>query len=323
MASEIQQRKHTKLMLELTANTVARLIVGIVRKPLSPVVEAAARNERAIGYAFLGVVKAAREMVPMEQLVSALSLGHSGTGAPLYVIQSVLEYMVSELSGEPITLTQPHETYVRTLARKKRKAMPEAMHDVLVAGARAAAKPLGMTFDTANPAAIAWAHNHAGELITDITEDVRAAIRLTVVDSFEAGIPPREVARLIRGGIGLTERDAQAVMTRQLKMLSEGINLELATRRAERYATKLLNSRTLSIARSEGMRAANEGQRLLWKQAVSKGLLDNGQQKELLQTDPCPLCASMSGERVGLEDDFSEGLPPFHSRCRCTEALVN
>lgn len=180
-----------------------------------------------------------------------------------------------------------------------------------------------MAFDVANPEAIAWAERHAAELVTDITTEARAAIRTVVTEAFDAGMPPRETAKLIRASIGLTERDAGAVMKRQLKMLADGVNPSVATAKAEKYADKLLRRRAETIARTETMRASNEGQTQLWAQAREKGLLSATAMKVWIAYDPCPICAPLDGEIVPLDGVFSiGGDPPAHPNCRCTIGLL-
>lgn len=180
-----------------------------------------------------------------------------------------------------------------------------------------------MAFDAVNPEAIAWAERHAAELVTDITTEARAAIRTIVTDSFGSGMPPSDVAKLIRSSIGLTERDAAAVMKKQLQDLASGMNSAKATARAERYSAKLLRARATTIARTEGMRAANEGQRQLWEQAKQAGLLSGREMKVWITADPCPICAPLEGETVGIDESFSIGFdPPAHPRCRCTIGIV-
>lgn len=180
---------------------------------------------------------------------------------------------------------------------------------------------VAMAFDVANPEAIAWAERNAARLVTNVTVEAQDAIRRVVVEGFANGVSPSETARLIRASIGLTERDAGAVMKRQLELLSQGV--ANATERAEKYAAKLTRARAQTIARTETMRAANEGQAQLWAQAKDAGLLTGGEKKVWITSDPCPICAELEGETVGLNEDFSIGSdPPAHPNCRCTIGMV-
>jgi SPP1 gp7 family putative phage head morphogenesis protein len=106
-------------------------------------------------------------------------------------------------------------------------------------------------------------------------------------------------------------------------MIDEGVTRLVARQRAEKYTQKLIRTRAQTIARTETMRASNEGQAQLWRQAQEMGLLTGKEQKVWQVADPCPICAPLDGERVGINEDFSVGQdPPLHPRCRCTFGLV-
>lgn len=177
--------------------------------------------------------------------------------------------------------------------------------------------------DVTNPAAVTWAETRAAELVTAIAEDTRAAIRMVVTQGFENGVTARDIARTLRASIGLTERDAAAVMRRQLTLLSGGMDAARATSAAERYAAKLHRTRAVTIARTETMRAANEGLNQTWKQAMHDGLLPATAKKVWMTADPCPVCAPLDGEEAPVNGNFSVGVdPPLHPRCKCTMGIV-
>jgi SPP1 gp7 family putative phage head morphogenesis protein len=194
----------------------------------------------------------------------------------------------------------------------------------LNAGAKVKPFPtLNMAFDVSSPEAIAWAKRHAALLVQDINREVRKTIRATVVNGLEQGIAPRETASIIREVIGLTERDAGAVLKRRAEWVEQGFTKREVKKKVDAYTSKLIRSRATTIARTETMRAANEGQRQLWRQAQDAGLLTGAEQKVWLVADPCPRCAPLDGEQVGMNANFSVGQdPPLHPRCRCTIGLV-
>lgn len=198
----------------------------------------------------------------------------------------------------------------------------EALTSTLTSSARAANR-WSMAFDVTDPAAVAWAAEHAAELVTAVTEDARAAIRVVVTLGFENEMPVPAIAKSVRATIGLTERDAQAVMNRQLKLLSQGTDTIKASAAAERYAVQLRNSRALMIARTETMAAANEGQLQMWHQAQDAGRLSQSAQKVWITADACPRCAPLEGETVPLDAEFSVGQdPPLHPRCLLGDCFV-
>lgn len=310
--------------LELSARAMATLVMRLAKPRRSPLAEAAEKHEPRLKSLLVRAAKQARDAVPMDALEHVLGLGHSGTGAPLYVLQPALQMMRDALMGHELTHTAQHVPHVKML-EAKRKTVPDVLHAAIASGADAKPIPkLTLAFDATNPSAVAWAHDHAAELIRGVSDAVQDAVRLTVVQAFENGIPPRDVAKLIRADIGLTERDAGAVMKKQLAWLAEGVSPEKATARAERYASQLLDARAQTIARTETMRASNEGQRELWAQAREAGLIDAAtQQKTWIATDgACDECAEVDGQVVGIDEDFSIEGPPAHPNCRCTEGLV-
>ncbi len=298
---------------------LARLTLAQPSKRLGPVAEAAARHEGKAKRLFVKAAKVAQDAVPFSELVDVLSLGHPGTGAPLHVLEPAIVAWCAELMNDFAPPTYEHRPHMRTAAKK----LPNVLLDAMSAGAKA--KPLGMAFDVANPKAVEWATTQAAKLVTDVSTEARKAIRSVVTDGVEAGLAPRETATLIRTTIGLTERDASAVMKSHLALLADGVESEKALAKAERYSSQLLTKRAETIARTETMEAANEGQAQLWDQAVEAGLLDpsDAMKTWIASPDACPECAEVDGETVPMSDDFSVGDdPPLHPNCRCTIGLV-
>lgn len=182
-----------------------------------------------------------------------------------------------------------------------------------------------MRFNETNPRAVRWAKNRSARLVVEITREARVAIRRVIERAFIEGIPPAQAGRLIRSIVGLTERDALAVMRRQVELMQDGYTPSRAQAMAEAYARKLHRARALTIARTETMAASNHGQQELWDQAVERGYIPSTFQKMwITQLDEftCPICAPMNGVRVGVQESFSIGDPPAHPRCRCTMGLV-
>ena len=58
-------------------------------------------------------------------------------------------------------------------------------------------------FDRTNPRAVTWAATRAGELITEIGDSVRDAIRDIVAFGHSEGFAPRRLVRYIRESVGL------------------------------------------------------------------------------------------------------------------------
>lgn len=176
--------------------------------------------------------------------------------------------------------------------------------DTLVASAKASAKKLktlraaapgvkGFAFDVTNPNATAWAKAQAADLITGVSEATREEIRDLVEASFAEQFDVDQLADDIAEIVGDDDR-------------------------AEK------------IARTESMRAANEGQQQLWEQATEAGVLTGLESKVWITTPDdrlCPVCEPLDGQTVALDDTFdvdgdSIDAPPAHPNCRCTMGLT-
>ena len=189
-----------------------------------------------------------------------------------------------------------------------------------------------LDFSPKNPRVGGWINSRTANLVQNITEDAKVAIRGAVTRALNRGINPLETAKLIPRTIGLTDRQAQAVDNFRIglanKLGIEGLKLE---REVEKYRERLLDYRTENIARTEIAAAFNQGQIELWEQAAEKGYLDRGSQKKQWVIDPgtaCQICEPMSGEEVLLTEQFYvEGLsqylaaPPAHPSCNCDVVL--
>ena len=199
-------------------------------------------------------------------------------------------------------------------------------------------------FSKVVPEAVIHAEAHAAELVTAVSAESRRAVNGVVQRVFAEGISPKRAASLIQQTIGLTEVQMNAVVNLQQRILTSpgsvvyagrtrirvpktgmtAANLDKATRK---YAERLTRQRALTIARTETVRSANEGQIELWKQARMRGELPSSIRHEWVLGSAertCPVCTSASGEIVRVGDAFSTGTasPPAHPSCRCSTGLV-
>lgn len=94
---------------------------------------------------------------------------------------------------------------------------PAAQQATYAAGQAAAASIAATTgvrfaFDVLNPRLIQWLQTYSLGLIREIDTSTKEAIRSVLVTGMNAGKNPRTVARDVKGIVGLTERQARAVM---------------------------------------------------------------------------------------------------------------
>ena len=160
-----------------------------------------------------------------------------------------------------------------------------------------------------------------------ISDDARRGINAIVLRSIRDGIPPLEAAQLIRAGIGLDARRAQALLNYREMLQAQSRDYARNNNLIAAYAERLLAQRAETIARTEVMGAMNAGVEAAWEQARQKGLLSAAAVKEWIVTYDdvtCADCAKMEGEQVPLDAVFSSGdlFPPLHPNCRCTVTFL-
>jgi len=259
-----------------------------------------------------------------------------------------LDYLLSQNSADGAARLVEHalsEAEDRHLARVERHLLSIArdagraaasnatargsFHDPLADLARAAAPadaPITVTFeilfDATDAASIAFARGYAYDLIVETSPETRAAIREIIVRGLTEGMSPRALRSQITQIIGLR--------TDQIRALENFIARGASRSQAERYARKLLRDRALLIARTEVLRAANEGQRELWQQALNVGLLPSDQKRKWITTLDGRERDShhdMHGQIRGIDEKFDKPgggriEPGEEPNCRCASALA-
>lgn len=196
---------------------------------------------------------------------------------------------------------------------------------------RRTGESMGMAFDVTNPRAVEAIDRQAATLVREITDESRAAIRRVLREGFIEGIPVPEMARRIRGSIGLTERQAAAVENFRAAQLEQGLTPTAVNRRVDRMATRMLSQRATNIARTETIRAASAGQQAAWQEARANGMIPPGQGRVWIVTPDDRLCddvcAPMEDQVRGIDEPFTTGegfqvmFPPAHPQCRCAVGL--
>lgn len=205
-----------------------------------------------------------------------------------------------------------------------------------VAAAQLTQSQIAVSFNLIDQNVVDWAKQHAGELIVQITEDVRQSVRDLVTSSVGGVYTPQELAREVYQFIPLHSRFAQAVVNYRDRLfkqfVQQGVEPDVAKARtlklAEKYADKLTRVRSKVIARTEVMTASAQGTYAGWGQAFQQGLIVPGTRKQWLTAEDervCPWCGPMDKELVSSWDGaFSNGLitAPAHPNCRCDVILV-
>jgi hypothetical protein len=186
-----------------------------------------------------------------------------------------------------------------------------------------------MVFDEKSAESIAWAQQHAGELLVDVSDATRRSVKEIITRAQVEGLNADEQAALIADVIGLTERDANAVFNRRDELENDGTPDEEIDAEVSAYAEDLLEERADLIAVTETNMAANEGQLEAWDQAVENGMLPPDVLRKCFANDGCcDVCDDADGQVVGLDEPFvvdgeEFDTPPFHPRCRCGMGIAD
>jgi hypothetical protein len=158
---------------------------------------------------------------------------------------------------------------------------------------------IDISFDESDPRVVQNLDTYNLKLIRYITGDTEQAIHDIVSSKMGQGLPPAVMARDIKDVVGLTPYQANAVLnyrkalqdnnTRALSLklrdkrfdtavesaidTGEPLGDEKIDKLVDNYAERYLRFRATTIARTESLRAANEGQRVVYDQAVDDGIL--------------------------------------------------
>ena len=218
----------------------------------------------------------------------------------------------------------------------QKQLQDELYGELLDAGSRVTLRPiekatLRFSFDRTRPEAAAWARDSAGRLIRQVVDSQREMVRTLVATAQTAGVAPVDVARQIRGGIGLTTAQAGWVDNFYNRALTGNITAGMspaqaasrAQAAADRYQQQVHRYRSMTIARTEIMRANSEGRQQAWGQGVAGGWISPDALKVWnAESDACEICMPLNGMRVPLKGQFPLGEPPAHPNCRCDVLLV-
>lgn len=219
-------------------------------------------------------------------------------------------------------------------------ALVEALETApVVKNDRAGGPSLGVSFDLEPVDALVWARTRAAELVVEVDDETRSAIRDAVVEALQAGRGTDPLAAELRSVVGLHSRWAKAVQRYRATLESQGLPPASVDRSVDRYRERLIRRRAEIIARTELVRANSEARQETWRRAQAAGAFGQAEPVREWVTAPlgrpskkgkvvCPWCRPLNGVRVeGLDSTFASGrhrvvAPPLHPACRCTLRIV-
>lgn len=187
-------------------------------------------------------------------------------------------------------------------------------------------------FDAMNPHAAVFARTQSSQLITQINESQREAVRNLIETSVSNGRTVQDIARDIRHAVGLRDDQVTALSNYRERITVRGTyTIDQIEHKVRRYADALLRQRGELIARTEVLHAANAGQLETWMEAQRQGTLGNDWRKAWITTPDellCPACENLDDQVVDFTDEFvnDDGdhtlVPPLHPNCRCSMVLT-
>ena len=185
-----------------------------------------------------------------------------------------------------------------------------------------------LRWDLQNPAIKNYIKNRTAKLVVGIQGDTQEVIQNFVARSFTESMSPLQVARQIKGSIGLYPAQERALANYRASMIGQGVIGGKLDRMVDAQESKYLDYRSMMIARTEIRGATNSGQLSVWKEAANQDLFDRTRAERVWVAegpDPCDDCLAMDGVTTTLDDPWimpdgtAVDCPPWdvHPHCYC------
>lgn len=171
-------------------------------------------------------------------------------------------------------------------------------------------------FDMLHPAAVELAQTITADLVREVTEETKEAIRWAIRDGVNNGKSIPQIGKRIKPLVGLTEKQVISVANFEERILTEvnsqgklRFNRKQIDRKVARYENKLHRRRATTIARTEVSRAVSEGSLTAYEEAgvnvewITRGALADD------------ICSPNDGKLFTVSE--ARGLIPAHPNCIC------
>ena len=315
--------------------------VGKARPPRKPKLTA---NERE----YADAVEVAWQMIPYAVLQTQWMKPNDGNTILRGVVDAFVPYQ--EFLGQ-LTLFQLDQSGALMFNEIKRDVAADWK---TLEKATPSQTALDMKFNRASPMATSYASMSAANMVTDMIDSQIQSVRSVVSRAFNEGLTRQQTSRNLiqllneiptpKGAVagnyalghmfgnatkGLTTRYANAVVSRAGRLVRQNPDISPVDlkRKVDQYGAKLRRSRARTIARTELMRASNQGRLQGMWQAADQGLVNPTLAKKQWVTssfDVCPICIPLNGKTVGIRDSFGPmgDAPPAHPNCKCTVRML-
>lgn len=162
-----------------------------------------------------------------------------------------------------------------------------------------------LKFSMQNPRIRDYVNRRSGSMVVNIQTDAQKVIQNAVARSFNESLNPRDVAGIIRGSIGLYPAQETALYNYRRGLTEKEIDPDRIESLTAAYEDRLLDQRSMTIARTETRLATNIGQQSVWEQAAQGGLIPPESRRVwIVDGNPCEICEPMDGESVGLYEPW-------------------
>jgi hypothetical protein len=284
----------------------------------------AAAAEPAVRRAFLDAIASIRGSINARAVEAALARQDVNAVLALVPIEQLdVALAAAELNLDPIRA----DAFL--LGRDAAAPLLHAEQLAFHLGDRAT---LSINWQHVSPNVLEAIRSNAGRRVTGISDLTRKGLARFLEQSFARGEHPNAIAKAIGDAVGLTPAQSDQVDRVRLALQDEDVKPSTIARRVAQLQKRKLKQRGQLIARTETMRAGNDGQLASWRTLVERGLLDdNRYEREWLAIVPsdgrtCPICEGLDGIRAPIGGDYTpeeaKGGAPQHPDCRCTERLV-
>lgn len=161
-----------------------------------------------------------------------------------------------------------------------------------------------------------WAKKYSSALITAINKETQQAIQQLLMQGLLGYKHPRQIARGMRGMIGLNERQALSLGRRITELAVEhpGWGERHLQEVITRQADKMLRYRADMISRTETASSQSEG--------ILRGFEEAGVElvEWVADSTACDECLAMDGQVFAVEE--AHGEIPLHPNCECCWVAV-
>lgn len=188
----------------------------------------------------------------------------------------------------------------------------------------------GLALTDAERRALLWLETQGLVFVRDLRGAEIRRIRSILQRAQTEGWDVPRMRRAIVDSVGLDPRRQTALERYREKLEVDGLRGEKLERRVQQRADAMRRQRAETIARTETVRARNQGHLSEWTQMQAEGDLPSQARKRWVAAYKiaCPVCQELHQHPpIPLRTPFPSGLgavmaPPAHPNCRCALVVV-